>query len=196
MKKIEFYFDFGSPYSYIAYHQLKKYQNEYNIEIIYHPILLGAVFKATNNTSPAMIPQKAKYIFKDLNDSAKYWSIPFKFNPNFPINTFFLMRGAVGFQEKYPEQFDHYVATVFKAMFEQPVNLNDEAVVKSTLESNGFSYESYQNLINDSEIKDLAKIKTQHAVERGLFGAPTFFINNEMFWGQDRLHFIEQQLKE
>lgn len=195
MKKLEFYFDFGSPYSYIAYHQLQKFKAQYPVEIIYKPILLGGIFKATNNNSPAMVPHKAQYLIKDLKDWSKYWQIPFIFNRYFPINTFFLMRGAVGYQKHHPEKFEHFVATIFKAMFEHPVNLNDDAEVKKVLEEANLSYEEYQKLINDDEVKEQAKSNTQLAVERGMFGAPTFFIDHQMFWGQDRLHFIEEILK-
>ena len=195
MKKIDFYFDFGSPYSHIAYHQLQKIAQKYQAEIVYHPIILGGVFKATQNNSPAMIPAKAKYLFKDVVDWAKYLDIKFKFNPYFPVNTFMPMRAAIGYQLLHPELFDQYVEIMFKAMFEAPVNLNDEQVVKQTLEEGGLSFETYQQLIADEQIKQLAKDKTQQAVERGLFGVPAFFVDNEMFWGQDRLHFVEQRLQ-
>lgn len=195
MKKIDFYFDFGSPYSYLAYYQLQKIAQAHQAEIVYHPIILGGIFKATQNNSPAMVPAKAKYLFKDVVDWAKYWEIPFKFNPYFPINTFMPMRAAIGYQQRYPEQFQHYVATMFKAMFDHAVNLNDEHILHQTLEDAGLSVETYQTLIQDEQIKQLAKDKTQQAVERGLFGVPAFFVEGEMFWGQDRLNFVEQRLQ-
>lgn len=193
-KDVEFYFDFGSPYSYLAYHQLKKITEKYQAKIVYRPVLLGGIFQATNNQSPAMIPAKARYAFKDFKDWSKYLNIPFKFNPSFPINSFFLMRGAVGYQEKSPEHFEHYLATVFKAMFQQPQNLNDPQVVQQVLEDAGLSWQTYQNLIEDHDIKQKAKDLTSQAVERGLFGVPAFFVDGEMFWGQDRLHFVEERL--
>lgn len=194
-KEVEFYFDFGSPYSYLAYHQLKKIASETGAKIIYRPILLGAIFKATNNQSPAMIPSKARYAFKDFKDWSKYWDIPFKFNPFFPINSFFLMRGAIGYQLKHPAEFDHFVETCFRAMFEDPKNLNDEQVVCQILDEAGLSSHVYLDIIADDQVKQLAKDVTAQAVERGLFGVPAFFVKGEMFWGQDRLHFVEQRLK-
>lgn len=195
VKKIDFYFDFGSPYSYLAYYQLKKIAQKYQAEIVYHPIILGGVFKATQNNSPAMVPAKAKYLFKDVVDWAKYWEIPFKFNAYFPVNTFMPMRAAIGYQLLHPDQFSLYVDTMFTAMFNTAVNLNDEQLIQKTLEDAGLSFDTYQNLIQNEEIKQLAKDKTQQAVERGLFGVPAFFVEDEMFWGQDRLQFVEQRLQ-
>ena len=195
MKTIDFYFDFGSPYSYVAYKRLQQLQQNITFDIQYYPVILGGIFKATNNQSPVMVPAKAKYLFKDLNDWSKYWQIPFQFNPHFPINTFLLMRAAIGYQAKYPEQLSKFIEVFFDAMFKQPVNLNLEEQIINTLQQAGFVVEDYQRLIQDEDIKALAKTKTENAVKRGLFGVPAFFIDDEMFWGQDRLHFIEQKLQ-
>lgn len=193
-KDVEFYFDFGSPYSYLAYHQLQKIALDTGATIIYRPVIIGAIFKATHNQSPIMIPAKARYLMKDLMDWAKYWHIPTTMNPYFPINTFNLMRAAIGYQQHDAKQFERFIALIFKAMFEQPANLNDENVIKELLTEHDFSFEHYQQLIQDEKVKEHAKQLTQHSIEKGLFGVPAFFVDGEMFWGQDRLHFVKDRL--
>jgi 2-hydroxychromene-2-carboxylate isomerase len=194
MKQVEFFFDVGSPYSYLAYHQLPKIAKARNADIVWRPMLLGGVFQATGNSSPATVPTKARYSMEDLERWAKYFDVPFKPNPNFPINTLFLMRGATGMQMRSDEEFQAYLSAVFSAMFEKPRNLNAPEEIAAVLEAAGISPHLVLELTKDEKVKEKLKQDTQEAVARGVFGAPAFFVGSDMFWGQDRLQFVDQAL--
>lgn len=194
MKQVEFFFDVGSPYSYLAYHQLPKIARAKGAEILWRPMLLGGVFQATGNSSPATIPAKGHYSNIDLERWAKSFGVPIQQNPHFPINTLQLMRGAVGMQLRSDAEFHNYLAAIFSAMFEHPRNLGDLKELAAVLEAAGISPALMMALVQDDHVKQTLRKTTEDAVARGVFGAPTFFVGNEMFWGQDRLHFVEQAL--
>lgn len=193
-RKVEFFFDVGSPYSYLAYHQLPKIAQAKGAEIVWKPMLLGAVLKAAENQSPMAVPLKGQHLLTDLQRWADHFGVVFNQNPHFPINTLQLMRGAVGMQMAGEAEFRRYLAAVFHAMFGQPRNLNDVNEVVALLNENGIDPMRFQEMINDQAVKDALKRNTDEAVERGVFGAPTFFVGNDMYWGQDRLHFVESAL--
>lgn len=193
-RKVEFYFDVGSPYSYLAYHQLPKIARSKSAELVWKPMLLGAVLKAAANHSPMEVPLKGQHLLTDLQRWADHFGVVFVQNPHFPLNTLHLMRGAVGMQMVGEEEFQRYLAAIFKAMFEQPRNLGDFSEVVAVLGENGFDPMRFQAMINDQAVKDALKRNTDEAVERGVFGAPTFFVGGDMYWGQDRLHFVESAL--
>ena len=191
-KSIEFLFDFGIPTSFLAYKQLPKIAARHGARIVWTPILLGAIFKATGNTSPAMIPAKARYMNADLARFAKSYGVILNFNSHFPVNTLPLMRGAVAYQAT--PQFDVYVNAVFDAMWSHPRNLNDQNEISHVLNDIRIEPSDFLKLIERSDVKEKLKANTEGAVARGVFGAPTFFVNGEMFFGQDRLDFVEQSL--
>lgn len=193
-KTVDFYFDFGSPAAYLAYTQLPKLCAEAGASLIWRPILLGGVFQATGNRSPAEVKAKGAYMDLDLQRFATRYQVPFKLNPHFPINTLLLMRGAVGMQMQHPERFGAYVDAVFKAMWVDGRNLNDPATVGAVLHEAGFDPQALLALANAQETKDRLKAVTQEATARGLFGAPTMFVGDQMFWGQDRLDFVREAL--
>lgn len=194
MKKVEFFFDVGSPYSYLAYHQLPKIAKARNAEIVWRPMLLGGVFQATGNSSPATVPVKGQHSTIDLERWAKYFDVPFQNNPNFPINTLLLMRGATGMQMRGDAAFQGYLSAVFSAMFEKPRNLNDPSELAAVLDAAGIAPSLVLELASDATVKEKLKQDTQEAVARGVFGAPTFFVGSDMYWGQDRLHFVDLAL--
>ena len=194
MKRVEFFFDVGSPYSYLAYRQLPKIASAKGADIVWRPMLLGAVFQAAGNASPATIPMKSSHLTVDLERWAKYFNVPFKSNPHFPINTLQLMRGAIGMQMRGEEEFQRYLSTIFSAMFEHPRNLGNPEELAAALEAGGISPALFMELIADDKVKQALKKNTDEAISRGVFGAPTFFIGHDMYWGQDRLHFVEQAL--
>lgn len=194
MNIIEFYFDVGSPYSYLGFHQIQKIAEQYQAEIIWKPILLGAVFKATSNNSPMMVPAKARYSMLDLSRWAKLWDIPVKMNPNFPINTLNAMRLITATQLFAPEQFLTVLDGVFKAMFGEPRNLNELSELLQVAQEAGLDVEQLETWLSDEKVKNELKFLTEEAVNRGVFGAPTWFVNDEMFWGVDHLHFVESSL--
>ena len=191
-KTIEFLFDFGSPTTYLAYTQLPRLAAETGARIAYVPILLGGVFKATGNQSPVMVPAKGRWMGYDLQRFARRYRVPFTFNPHFPINTLTLMRGAVGLQMKQPDRFMPYVDAVFSAMWVEPVNLGDPTVLASTLQAAGFEADALMALVGEADVKARLIANTEAAVARGAFGAPTFFVGDEMFFGQDRLDFVRE----
>jgi 2-hydroxychromene-2-carboxylate isomerase len=193
VKRLEFFFDFGSPTTYLAHTQMPVLAQRTGAEILYRPMLLGAVFKATGNQSPAFIPAKSKWMDGDLKTFAKRYGVPYERNPWFPINTMMLMRGAVAMERA--GRLAPYADAIFRAIWVEPQNMNDPQVVGGVLAKAGFEPKAMLAEIEKQEIKDTLRANTDEAVSRGAFGAPTFFIGDKMFFGQDRLDFVEAELK-
>ena len=193
-KKVEFWFDFGSPASYLAWYQLPKTAASRGATIDWRPMLLGGVFQATSNRSPIEIPAKGKWMLTDLPRWAGRYGAPYKRNPHFPINTLTLMRGAVGLQMKDDPRFPKYVETVFRAMWESEKNMGDPNVVGAVLKEAGFDPAEFMALVGDPAVKDKLKSVTAEAVERGVFGAPTMFVDGQQHFGQDRIDFVADRL--
>jgi 2-hydroxychromene-2-carboxylate isomerase len=192
-KQVEFYFDFGSPYSYLAYKALPAIAAAHGAEIMWRPMLLGGVFKAAGNQSPVEIPAKGRWLRGDLERWARRYGVGFAHNPHFPINTLVLMRGAVGMQMRDGD-FPKYLETIFRAMWQEPRNLGRPEELAAVLRQAGFDSDAFQALVNDPAVKEQLKHNTEEAVARGVFGAPTFFVGGDMFWGQDRLDFVAEAL--
>lgn len=195
-KTVEFYFDLGSPTTYLAHTQLAKICADTQSELIYIPMLLGGVFKATGNASPAMIPAKGRYMFQDLDRFAKRYGVQLRFNPHFPINTLILMRAATGIQLHQPQRFAEFVDCLFRALWVEGRNLNDPQTIAAVLTENGFDPEEVLALSNDESVKAKLKENTEAAIKRGVFGAPSMFIGDQLFFGQDRLDFVEEALRQ
>ena len=193
-KTVEFLFDVGSPTAYLAWTQLPQICAETGATLVSTPMLLGGVFQATGNASPAAVPAKGRYMTADLTRFAKRYGVPFAHNPYFPINTLLLMRGAVGVQLRLPERFDLYLKAVFSALWVEQKNLNDPAVLMATLAAAGFEPAAMQALVAEPAVKDALRANTEGAVARGVFGAPTLFVGETMFFGQDRLDFVREAL--
>ena len=193
-RRVEFFFDFGSPTSYLAYKRLPQIAAERGAAIVWRPMLLGGVFKATGNASPAAVPAKGRWMFDDIARWAVRDGVPFAHNPHFPLNTLALMRGAAGLQMRRPEAFGAYCEAVFNALWQQQRNLNDAAVLAATLAEAGFDANEFNALIADPEVKARLVATTEEAVARGVFGAPTCFVGAQMFFGQDRLDFVREAL--
>jgi 2-hydroxychromene-2-carboxylate isomerase len=194
-KSVEFFFDFGSPASYLAYTQIAQVCEEGQAVLVYRPMLLGGVFQATGNQSPANIPAKGGYIFTDFDRFARRYGVPLNRNPNFPINTLMLMRGAVGLQMREPARLKAYMDAIFRAIWVDGQNLGDPAVVGAVLHHAGFDPQAMLALTQQVEVKEKLKAETQEAIDRGVFGAPTMFVGDQMFWGQDRLDFVKEALQ-
>ena len=193
-KTAEFFFDFGSPTAYLAWTQLPGIAAQTGATLVYRPMLLGGVFKATGNASPVSVPAKGKWMGQDIARWAKRHGAAFAFNPHFPINTLPLMRGAVGVQMRQPERLDAYLSAVFTAMWAQPLNMGDLAVTAATLGAAGFEPEAFMAMIGDAEVKAKLVANTEEAVARGVFGAPSIFVGDTLFFGQDRLDFVREAL--
>jgi 2-hydroxychromene-2-carboxylate isomerase len=194
-RAVEFFFDVGSPASYLAWTQLPGIVQPTGSEIEYRPMLLGGVFQATGNRSPMEVPAKGQYLMDDLQRFARRYGVPFRHNPHFPINTLALMRMVLGLQLREPQRMVPFVDAVFRAIWVDARDMNDPAVVTEVLRQAGFDPEKMLALAGDPAVKDDLKVATQEAVARGVFGAPTFFVGGEMFWGQDRLDFVKEALQ-
>lgn len=191
-KTIEFFFDFGSPTTYLAHTQLPRIARETGAQLVYRPMLLGGVFKATGNASPVLVPAKGRWMGQDIARWAQRWGVPFTFNPHFPINTLALMRGATGLQMRQPQDSSRYVEAVFQAMWVKPQNLGDAAVLAAMLTEAGFDADAFTALVGDAEVKARLVATTEEAVARGVFGAPSCFVGDTLFFGQDRLDFVRE----
>jgi 2-hydroxychromene-2-carboxylate isomerase len=192
-RTLEFYFDYGSPYSYLADTQVEGIAQRTGATLVRKPMLLGGVFKATGNHSPAELPQKSKWSGFDMPLWARHYGVPFQRNPFFPVNTLALMRGAAAAQ--IDGTFDRYHPAVFKAMWVDGRNLNDMKEIAAALSAAGLDPAKVGARIQDQDVKDRLKATTEEAVARGVFGAPTCFVDNMMFFGNDRLPFVEMALK-
>lgn len=193
-KTAEFFFDVGSPASYLAWTQMPALCAQAGANLVYKPMLLGGVFQATGNASPATVAAKGRYMTVDLGRFAKRYGVEFRMNPHFPINTLQLMRGVIGMQLRQPTRFEAFLGAVFTALWVKGANLNDPLVTAATLAEGGFDPAEVFALINDADIKAALKANTEEAVARGVFGAPTVFLGETMFFGQDRLDFVRESL--
>lgn len=194
MASFDFYFDFGSPAAYLAYTQLPKLSAATGAQAQLMPMLLGGVFQATGNASPATVPAKGRYVFVDFKRFANSYGVPLNTNPHFPIITTTLMRMATGLQMQNDPQLTMFLDTVFKAIWVDAQNMNEPAVVAQVLTQAGLDAAVLLALANAQPTKDQLKEVTVRAVERGVFGAPTFFVGDDMFWGQDRIEQVKAAL--
>ncbi len=192
-RTLEFFFDYGSPYSYLADTQVEAIARRTSASLRRRPMLLGGVFKATGNASPMTVPQKSKWSATDLPLWARFYKVPFQRNPFFPVNTLALMRGAAA--AEIDGLFERYHPAIYKAMWVDGRNLNDIKEVAAVLAAAGLDPQKFGNRIQDQDVKDRLKATTDEAVERGVFGAPSCFVDDRLFFGNDRLHFVELALK-
>jgi len=190
---LEFYFDYGSPYSYLADTQVEAIAQRTGATLVRKPMLLGGVYKSTGNHAPAELPAKSTWSAFDMPLWARHYGVPFQRNPFFPVNTLALMRGAAAAQ--LDGAFEAYHPAMFKAMWVEGRNLNDMKEVAAVLTSAGLDAATFGNRIQAQDVKDRLKATTDEAVGRGVFGAPTCFVGDKMFFGNDRLPFVELALK-
>jgi 2-hydroxychromene-2-carboxylate isomerase len=189
---VEFYFDHGSPYSYVAHIRLPEILRRTGARAVYRVMLLGGVFQLTGNASPATNPIKWPNGQRDLERFVAKYHVPFRRNPHFPVNTLKLMRGAVVAEE---EGFlPRYVDAIYAGMWRDGLKLDDDEVFAWALREAGIDDRHVLTRIAEDGVKATLKAYTEAAVKRGVFGAPTFFVNDEMFFGQDRLDFVEEAL--
>ncbi len=192
-KRFEFFFDYGSPFSYLADSQLEALCKRTGAQAIYRPMLLGGVFKQTGNSSPINVEAKRKHMMADLQRWAKHYGLAPLHNAHFPINTIRLMRGATAAERL--GVFAAYHRAIYDAFWRDGLNLGDPAVVGEVLRRAGMDADRIAAASEETAVKDALRASTESAVARGAFGAPTFFVGDEMFWGNDRLMFVEQALR-
>ena len=187
IKSFDFYFDFISPYSFLAHKEIKKIEKTNSIKIKYKPILLGGLHKLHGIKAPAFIPAKAKHMIRDCKLIAEKNKIKFKFNSYFPIRSLNLMRGVLVAQEDNYKSY--YIDSIFNAIWQDGLNMNDENIIQKILKNLNVNPKTFLLRSASSSIKDSLRKKTNEAYEKGIFGAPSFVSNNKIFWGQDRIEF-------
>tara|TARA_B100000989_G_scaffold177999_1_gene133666 strand:- start:269 stop:856 length:588 start_codon:yes stop_codon:yes gene_type:complete len=187
IKPLEFYFDFISPYSFLAHKQMRKIENNEGIKVIYKPVLLGGLHNLHGIKAPAFIPAKAKHMVRDCKLIAEKNNIKFKFNSYFPIRSLNLMRGVLVAEEDNIKKY--YIDNIFNTIWQDGLNMNDTIVIQKILQNLNVNPKTFSLRTTSSLIKDLLRKKTNEAYEKGVFGAPTFIVNNKIFWGQDRIEF-------
>ena len=193
MAKLDYYFDYASPYSYLANTQVPGLAKRTGAEVVYRPVLLGAIIVDSKNTPPPSVPAKARYLGPDIQRWVARYQIPFRFNPNFPLNSVRLLRGALVALED--GGFEAYHEAMFRAVWVAGTDLSDPRNIGKIARSSGLDGARLLERIEEPAIKDRLKTDTAAAVERGLFGLPTFFVGDAMFFGNDRLDFVEEALE-
>ena len=195
MVKVEFHFDFGSPNAYLSHLVIPEIEKRTGVKFEYVPVLLGGVFKATNNRSPAQslagIKNKPEYERLEMNRFIKRHGVTrFKSNPFFPVNTLMMMRGAIAARQL--GVFERYVDEMFRNMWGDPKKMDDPNIFRTALDEAGLPTAKIVALIETQPVKDELIANTQRSVERGTFGSPTFYVGDEIFFGKDRLRDVEE----
>ena len=191
-KSIDFYFDFISPYTYLAHKRIINIGKTEKIKFVYKPILLGGLHNLRKITPAAFIDAKKKFTIDDCEMIAKKFNIEFKFNDKFPINSINLMRGLLTINENIKKK---YIDDFFDAYWSLNVNLSNKEIVEKILNNLNIDTNIFFKRINEQETKDQLKKLTQEAFDKEIFGAPTFIVNNKLFWGQDRLDYALEEYK-
>ena len=197
MKKAEFHFDFGSPNAYLSHLVIPAIEQRTGSKFQYVPILLGGVFKLTNNRSPAEslagIRNKPQYErLETARFIRRHGITKFQSNPFFPVNTLMIMRGAIA--ARAMGIFERYVDEMYRHMWAEPKKMDDPNIVRGVLDAAGFDSARWFELIQSAPVKDELLCNTQQSVERGTFGSPTFFVDGEIFFGKDRLREVEEMI--
>jgi len=191
--RLEYFFDYVSPFSYLADSQVPALVERTGAELVYKPMLLGGVMQASGNSPPFAVPAKGKYVAVDSQRWAKRYGLPLEPNPHFPIKTILPMRAALVLLEE--GGFPAFHTAVFKAMWTEAANIGEAEELGKVLEKCGLDAAHVLERCGEPAIKDQLKANTAEAVERGAFGAPTFFVGDEMFFGNDRMDFVEEALR-
>ena len=195
MPKLEFHFDFGSPNAYLAHLVIPAMVERTGAIFEFVPVLLGGVYKLTGNRSPAEslagIKNKPEYERLETARFIKRHGITcFRQNPFFPVNTLTIMRGAIAAQKL--GLFERYVDEIYRHMWSEPKKLDDPAILRAALLESGFDAERFAELVQDAGVKAQLIENTERSVARGTFGSPTFFVDDEIFFGKDRLRDVEE----
>jgi 2-hydroxychromene-2-carboxylate isomerase len=197
MVKVEFHFDFGSPNAYLSHLVIPEIEKRTGVKFEYVPVLLGGVFKATNNRSPAEslqgIKNKPDYERLETTRFIRRHNITrYKSNPFFPVNTLMMMRGAIAAQSL--DVFARYVDEMYRDMWAEPKKMDDPNIFRTALDEAGLKSAQILELIQTPKVKDQLIENTRSSVERGTFGSPTFYVGNEIFFGMDRLRDVEEMI--
>ncbi|HZS40570.1 MAG TPA: 2-hydroxychromene-2-carboxylate isomerase [Polyangia bacterium] len=195
MKRVEFFYDLSSPYSYLASTQIEQVAARAGGEVAWRPFVLGAVFKATGNVMPATVAAKAQHMMKDLERWAAHYGVDFKMTTRFPVNAIKAMRLIVAAGRESPPRAAQATHAAFRALWVDDRDITAEDELRQIAASAGLDPARALGAIESPEVKDALRANGDEAVERGAFGAPAFFVGDELFWGNDRLHFVEAALR-
>jgi 2-hydroxychromene-2-carboxylate isomerase len=193
MKRVEFFYDLSSPYSYLGATQINALAERCGAEAVWKPFVLGAVFKATGNVAPATVAAKALGMYKDLTRWAQHYGVPFQMSSRFPVNAMKAMRLCVAAERDGKGK--EMGRACFDALWVKDLDITDDGVLKEICTKVGVDPEKSVAACEDPAIKLKLREYTEDAVKRGAYGAPTFFVGSELFWGNDRLHFVEAELR-
>lgn len=194
MNTVEFFYDFSSPWTYLAQTQIEALCQRNNARLRYRPLFLGGLFKTTGHTPTMSNPLKWKYSLADMEDWASHYGVPLKMPSRFPINTLGALRASAAI-EKAGHDPARFIGAVFRAYWAEDADISNPDVLASLLEKSGEDTEAILAATQTEEIKSAVKESTDEAHRRGVFGAPSFFVGDKMFWGNDRLQFLENWLK-
>ena len=192
-KSIEFYFDFSSPYAYLGLKEIKKYEKKYPFQIKYMPIFLGGLHNSAGITPAAFNKIKSKHMVQDTKLVANKKNIKFSFNSYFPIKTVNFMRGAIIAKDDDYEKI--YVEKIFDSIWRDGLNMNDNIIINKVLKNLDLNPSIFFGKVSDIKIKDKLKKLTNDALKKGIFGAPTYYVNRKIFFGQDRLSYAIDEIK-
>ncbi len=192
MKRVEFFYDYASTYSYLAHREIEQLAENSNADLVFRPMVLGFVFKATGNSMPASVPAKAAYMVQDVRRWVQHLDLPFHMPSVFPVNTIRALRGAVAALED--GTFPAYHHAVMTAYWSQDQDIGDPEILAGIATAAGLDGPALIARCETESVKAALKKNTDEAIARGVFGAPTFFVGDEMFWGNDRLEFIAEAL--
>ena len=192
-KSIEFYFDFSSPYAYLGFKEIKKYEKKYPFQIKYMPIFLGGLHNSAGITPAAFNKIKSKYMVQDTKLVANKKNIKFSFNSYFPIKTVNFMRGAIIAKDNNYEKI--YIEKIFDSIWRDGLNMNDNIIINKVLKNLDLNPDIFFGKVSDIKIKDKLKKLTNDALKKGIFGAPTYYVNRKIFFGQDRLGYAIDEIK-
>jgi 2-hydroxychromene-2-carboxylate isomerase len=196
-KQVEFFYDFTSPTAYLAWRRLPGVLERTGATVKYRPMFLGGVMQTTGNRPPGTLPQKARWMAEDLQRWAKKYNTPYKLNPHFPMMTLMVQRAAQEWVDR--PDFQTYMKAIFEAAWQDQKNIGDKAALAEIVSAAGFKVDDFFAAAENPANKEKLKATTDEAVARGVFGAPTFFVQTpdgeEMHFGQDRLDFVEDALK-
>lgn len=193
-KNVEFYYDFSSPYTYIASERIEKIVLDSGATLEWKPFLLGGVFNEIGSTPAVQIDNKINYLKRDTQECAEFYGVPFNYPEVFPLNSVRSMRGAFAASEQ--DKLVEYNHLMFRLYFVEGADLSKPEILGEAVGTIGIDTEWFLARITEQDIKDMLRDETNTAIERGVFGAPTIFVDDKIYWGNDRLDFLDRYLKE
>ncbi len=191
---VDFYFDFSSPYGYLASQRIEAVAKEAGCTVNWHPILLGFIFKVSKQAPLTTFPLKGEYSLMDMERSARLHNIPYSKPEPFPVGTVSAARAFYWLNDQDSEMATRFIHSVFKAYYVDSIDISDKAKVIEIASTNGVDSNKLAEALDDDKVKSKLKTAVDNAIERGIFGSPTVMVDGEMFWGHDRLEQVGQWL--